>query len=107
MAFGRILSASLDKPVVYLKNYRSMIRSLLFLTVSQPNIMFSMCNCARYPANPRETHFTIMKNFFRNRHRKPTLCLWYHVNTFFFIQSYSDVDLGGCQLECKSTTGGC
>jgi hypothetical protein len=37
-----------------LKPYRSMIRSLLYLTVSRPNIMFSVCICARFQASSKE-----------------------------------------------------
>jgi hypothetical protein len=44
------------KPVD-LKLYRSMIGSLLYLTASRPDIMFSVCLCARFQAAPRECHF--------------------------------------------------
>jgi hypothetical protein len=30
------------------KMYRSMIESLLYVTVSRPNVMFSVCMCARF-----------------------------------------------------------
>ena len=33
--------------------YRSMIGSLLNLTASRPDIMFSVCMCARFQANPK------------------------------------------------------
>ena len=38
------------------KEYRGMIGSLLYLTSSRPNIMFSVCMCARFHADPRESH---------------------------------------------------
>jgi len=38
--------------------YRSMIGSLLYLTASQPDIAFSVCVCARFQANPKESHLT-------------------------------------------------
>ncbi|XP_035838343.1 uncharacterized protein LOC118485924 [Helianthus annuus] len=34
------------------RQYRSMIGSLMYLTASRPDIMFAVCNCARYQANP-------------------------------------------------------
>ena len=40
------------------KLYRSMIGSLLYLTASMPDIMFSVCMCARFQAAPREYHLT-------------------------------------------------
>ena len=42
--------------------YRSMIGSLLYLTASRPDIMFSVCMCARFQANPKETHLIAIKN---------------------------------------------
>ena len=37
------------------KMYRSMIGSLLYVTVSRPDVMFSVCMCARFQALPRES----------------------------------------------------
>ena len=45
--------------------YRSMIGSLLYLTASRPNIMFSVCMCARFQANPKETHLIAIKRILR------------------------------------------
>jgi hypothetical protein len=36
--------------------YRSMIGSLLYLIASRPDIMFSVCLCACFQANPKESH---------------------------------------------------
>jgi hypothetical protein len=33
--------------------YRSMIRSLLYVTTSRPDVMFSVCMCTRFQASPR------------------------------------------------------
>ena len=41
--------------------YRSMIGSLLYLTASRPDIMFSVCMCARFQANSKETHLIAVK----------------------------------------------
>jgi hypothetical protein len=40
------------------KVYRSMIGSLLYLCASRPDIMLSVCMCARFQANPKECHVT-------------------------------------------------
>ncbi|GJR72673.1 hypothetical protein Tco_0085038 [Tanacetum coccineum] len=39
---------------VYL--YRSMIRSLMYLTASRPDIMFVVCVCARFQVTPKVSH---------------------------------------------------
>jgi hypothetical protein len=46
---------------VDLKLYRSMIGSLLYLTASRPDIMFSVCMCARFQAVPKERYLTAVK----------------------------------------------
>ena len=38
--------------------YRSMIGSLLYLTASRPDIIYSVRVCARYQANPKKSHMT-------------------------------------------------
>ena len=40
-----------------LKLYRGMIGSLLYLTASRPDILFSICMCARFQFDPRESHY--------------------------------------------------
>ena len=41
--------------------YWSMIGSLLYLTVSKPDITFSVRVCARFQAAPRESYLTAVK----------------------------------------------
>ena len=46
---------------VDIKLYRSMIGSLLYLTTSRLDIMFSVCLCARFQSNSKESHVIAMK----------------------------------------------
>ncbi|GMI89954.1 cysteine-rich RLK (RECEPTOR-like protein kinase) 8 [Hibiscus trionum] len=59
------------------KRYHSIVGSLLYLTSSRPDIMFSVCLCARFQASPRESHLIAVKRIFR--YLRDTLCLglWY------------------------------
>ena len=43
------------------KLYRDMIGSLLYLTTSRPDIMFSVCICARYQSNSKESYLITLK----------------------------------------------
>jgi hypothetical protein len=45
--------------------YRSMIGSLLYLTASTPDIMFSVCMCAHFQACPKEPHLSAVKRILR------------------------------------------
>ncbi|CAH1450223.1 unnamed protein product [Lactuca virosa] len=59
---------------------------------------------AWFQANPREPHMVAVKNIFRYLKRTSSLGLWYPARSGFFIQAFSDADLGGCCLDRKSTT---
>nr|GEW28928.1 hypothetical protein [Tanacetum cinerariifolium] len=48
---------------VYL--YRSMIRSLMYLTASRPDIMFAVCACTRFQVTPKVSHLYAVKKIFR------------------------------------------
>ena len=47
------------------KLYRGMIGSLLYLTASRPDIMFSVCLCARFQSNPKESHLNAVKRILK------------------------------------------
>ncbi|KAJ9547379.1 hypothetical protein OSB04_019922 [Centaurea solstitialis] len=87
--------------------YRGMIGSLLYLTTSRPDIMYSTCLCARYQAEPKESHLTAVKRIFRYLKGTPNLGLWYSKDSGFDLTAYSDSDFAGCKIDRKSTTGGC
>ena len=44
-----------------IKMYRAMIRFLLYLTASRPDIMFSVCLCARFQSCPKKSHLLAIK----------------------------------------------
>nr|XP_004516438.1 uncharacterized protein LOC101489517 [Cicer arietinum] len=48
---------------------RSLIGSLLYLTAGRPDIMLSVCMCARYQANPKESHLSAVKRLVAVVHR--------------------------------------
>jgi hypothetical protein len=59
------------------KVYRSMIGSLLYLCASRPNIMLSVCMCARFQADPKEVHLRAVKRILRYLVHTPKFGLWY------------------------------
>jgi hypothetical protein len=77
--FGMIDSKSISTPMgtngnmdsdasgnmVDQKLYRSMIGSLLYVTASRPDVMFSVCMCTRFQASIRESHLKATKIILR------------------------------------------
>jgi hypothetical protein len=47
------------------KVYLSMIGSLLYLCASRPDIMLSVCMCARFQADPKKVHLRAVKRIMR------------------------------------------
>ena len=89
------------------KVYRSMIGSLLYLCASRPDIMLSVCMCARFQAAPKESHHKAVKHILRYLAHTPTLGLWYPKGSAFDLIGYSDSDYAGDRVDRKSTSGTC
>ncbi|GJY56973.1 uncharacterized mitochondrial protein-like protein [Tanacetum coccineum] len=87
--------------------YRSMIRSLMYLTSSRPDIIFAVCACARFQVTPKVSNSHAVKRIFRYLKGQPKLGLWYPRNSPFDLVAYSDSDYAGASLDRKSTIGGC
>ena len=87
--------------------YRGMIGSLLYLTASRPDIMFATCLCARFQANPKESHLIAVKRIFRYLKGSPDLGRWYPKESPFDLIGYTDADYAGCKIDRKSTSGLC
>src|SRR5688500_19877219 len=91
---------SLDQKV-----YRSMIGSLLYLCASRPDIMLSVCMCARFQSDPKESHLTTVKRILRYLAYTTKFGLWYPRGSTFDLIGYSDADWAGCKINRKSTSG--
>ena len=87
--------------------YRGLIGSLLYLTTSRPDIMFTVCLCARYQANPKVSHFKAAKRIMKYLKGTSTVGLWYPSHSPIHLIGYSDSDFAGCKLDRKSTSGTC
>ncbi|XP_024196341.1 uncharacterized mitochondrial protein AtMg00810-like [Rosa chinensis] len=87
--------------------FRSMIGSLLYLTASRPDISYSVGVCARFQANPKESHLTVVKRIIRYISGTVNCGIFYTFDTNVEIAGYSDADWGGNLKDRKSTSGGC
>ncbi|KAJ9566212.1 hypothetical protein OSB04_002178 [Centaurea solstitialis] len=59
------LDADLSGNPVDEKNYRAIIGSLLYLTTSRPDIMFTTGVCTRFQCDPRESHLHAVKRILK------------------------------------------
>jgi hypothetical protein len=89
------------------KVYRSMIGSLLYLCASRPDIMLSVCMCARFQADPKEVHLRAVKRIMRYLVYTPKFGLWYPRGSTFDLIGYLDADWVGRKIDRKSTSRTC
>ncbi|GKB76433.1 hypothetical protein Tco_0943328 [Tanacetum coccineum] len=87
--------------------YRGMIGSLLYLTASRPDIMFSICLCARFQENSKTTHLESVKRIFRCIRGTIHYGLWYPKGTIIETIVYTYSDHAGNYADRKSTSGVC
>ncbi|XP_048493499.1 secreted RxLR effector protein 161-like [Beta vulgaris subsp. vulgaris] len=85
--------------------YRGMIGSLLYLTSSRPDILHSVCLCARFQSCPKEPHFKAVKRILRYLRGANNLYLWYPKGGNFDLIGFSDADYAGFFVDRKSTSG--
>jgi len=107
MATATKLELNTTEKSVDISSYWGMVGSLLYLTASRPDIMFATCLCARFQADPRESHLVAIKRIFRYLKGTPKLGIWYPRDSGFDLTGYSDADYAGCRIDRKSTTGTC
>ncbi|GJY29564.1 retrovirus-related pol polyprotein from transposon TNT 1-94 [Tanacetum coccineum] len=87
--------------------YQGMIGSLLYLMASRPDIMFSLCLCARFQEDPKTSHLEAVKRIFRYIKGTTHLGLWYSKGTDIEIVVYADSDHAGDYVDQKSTSSIC
>jgi hypothetical protein len=107
MALNGLLDLNEEGKSVDQKVDRSMIGSLLYLCASRPDIVLSVCMCARFQANPKECHLIAVKTILRYLVHTPNLGLWYPKCSTFDLLGYSNSEYAGCKVDKKSTTGTC
>ncbi|GJY13712.1 retrovirus-related pol polyprotein from transposon TNT 1-94 [Tanacetum coccineum] len=85
--------------------YRGIIGSLLYLTASRPDIMFSVCLCTRFQEDPKTFHLEAVKRIFRYVKGTTYLRLWYPKRSGIETIVYADSDHAGDYVDQKSTSG--
>ncbi|XP_019258692.1 PREDICTED: uncharacterized protein LOC109236907 [Nicotiana attenuata] len=85
--------------------YRGIIGSLLYLTTSRQDIVFSVGLCARFQSNPKESHLKAAKRILRYLKGTQDLVLYYPSGENFDIVGYADGDYAGFLVDTKSTSG--
>ncbi|GKE89421.1 hypothetical protein Tco_1566896 [Tanacetum coccineum] len=117
--YGMLSSDSVDTPMVEKSKldkdlqgkpvnatlYRDMIRSLMYLTSSRPDLIYAVCLYAWYQAKPTKKHLNAVKRIFRYLKGTINMGLWYSKDTGMSLTAYEDANHAGCQDTRRSTSG--
>ena len=87
--------------------YRGMIGSLLYLTASRPDIMYSVCLCSRFQSCLKESHLSIVKRILKYLEGTMDIGSWYPKRDNFELIGFLDVDFTSCKVERQSTSDTC
>jgi hypothetical protein len=101
------LGSDEDGEAVDQREYRSMIGSLLYLTVTRPDIQFTVGPCTRFQASPRSPHRMAVQRIFRYLKHTPEFGIWHSASSSLYLVGFSDADFAGCGIDRKSTSGTC
>jgi len=100
-----VLESCEDGKNIEKTKYRGIINLLLYLIVSRPNILFSICKCVRFQSAPKKPHLTVVKRIIRYLISKGSYGLWYPKSTEIDINGFLDEDYEGDKVYQKSTSG--
>uniref|UniRef100_A0A2N9IB75 Reverse transcriptase Ty1/copia-type domain-containing protein n=1 Tax=Fagus sylvatica TaxID=28930 RepID=A0A2N9IB75_FAGSY len=87
--------------------YRQLVGSLVYLTVTRPDISYAVHIVSQFMAAPRSLHYAAVLRILR--YLKGTLFYGLHFSSqsSLTLQAYSDADWAGDPTDRRSTTGYC
>ena len=95
------------KPLSNPSLYRRLVGSLIYLTVTRPDISYAIYQVSQYLSVPRSTRNTVVLRILRYLKRILFHGLFYSAQSPVVLRAFSDADWAGDPTDCKSTTGYC
>jgi hypothetical protein len=107
MSTGMTLDPDENGEAIDQRECMSMIDSLLYLTMTQPDIQFTVCLCVRFQSSSCSSHQTAVQRIFRYLKHTPEFMIWYSASFSLDLVGFFDVDFIGCEIDRKSTFDTC
>ncbi|KAK2968675.1 hypothetical protein RJ640_001578 [Escallonia rubra] len=103
--FGLKLSKDQGGKQVNSTLYKQIVGSLMYLTTTRPDIMYSVSLISRYMENPTELHLLAAKRIFRYLKGTIDFGLLYKKGEKSYLIGFTDSDYAGDIDDWKSTSG--
>ncbi|KAF7147957.1 hypothetical protein RHSIM_Rhsim03G0172600 [Rhododendron simsii] len=103
--FGLKLTKDHDGKKVDSTLYKQIVGSLMYLTATRPDIMYSVSLISRYMENPTELHLLVAKRIFRYLQGTWKFGLFYKKGERSDLRGFTDSDYAGDQDDRRSTSG--
>ena len=87
--------------------YHQLIRSLMYLVNTQPNISFVVNSLSQLMVDPQRVHWTAVKHILRYIRGTVEYGLAYEHRGSVQLTSFTNADKAGCVEDRKSTLGCC
>ncbi|KAG6496126.1 hypothetical protein ZIOFF_043974 [Zingiber officinale] len=84
--------------------FRTLVGSLIYLTITRPDIAFSVGMVSRYMQEPRKPHFEEAKKILKYVNSTLNLGLLYEKGVEFSLQGFAYADFGGDLDDRRSTS---
>ena len=85
--------------------YRSMVGALQYLTLTRPDISYSVNKVCQYLHAPTTVHWTAAKRILRYVKHTSHIGLTFSKSSSFLLSAFSDADWAGCLDDRRSTLG--
>lgn len=92
---------------IEMTSYRGMISSLQYSNANRQYMLFSICQCARFQVDPRESILIAINKIFRYLKGLPNPSIWYPKDTCLNMFSYIDTDYAGCKKDRRRIFRSC
>jgi hypothetical protein len=76
-----------------------MIGSLLYLTMTRPDIQFTVGLCAHFQASLRSLHRTAVQRIFRYLKHTPEFEIWYSASSSLDLVGFFNANFAGCGID--------
>ena len=85
--------------------YKQLVGSMMYITMTKPDIMYPVSLISRYMSKPTELHFLAAKRVLRYLQGTPNFGLFYHKGGNKELMGFTDSDYAGSMEDSKSTLG--